>query len=146
MPNTIALKHSKEMTIRQKNYYNPKIVLNWNMSTQYKLCNGTTGTVKDIIFAEGENPSTHLPIAIVIEFPLYDGPAFFDNVIDPLTPQDRLLKTDRSGYHYHHKQLHGTLIKKLEKGPPSSPGTCYICYDFSCYIIIKIAYSKWYYI
>ncbi len=66
---------------------NSKIVLNWNMSTQYKLCNGTTGTVKDIIFAAGENPSTHLPIAIVIEFPLYDGPAFFDNVIDPLTGQ-----------------------------------------------------------
>ncbi len=47
----IDAKHNQTKKLQPTFYVsvNSKIVLNWNMSTQYKLCNnGTTGTVKDI--------------------------------------------------------------------------------------------------
>ena len=40
--------------------------------------NGSTGTIKDFIYPVGTSPP-QLPSYIVIEFPLYDGPNFFDN-------------------------------------------------------------------
>lgn len=47
-----------------------KLVLNWNISTRYKLVNGSTGIVKDIVFSEGESPPENLPLMIVMEYPL----------------------------------------------------------------------------
>jgi len=62
-----------------------KVLLNWNLSTKHKLVNGTTGIVKDILFEHNSSPPDALPLAIIVDFPAYQGPAFFDNIVDPIT-------------------------------------------------------------
>jgi hypothetical protein len=61
---------------------NSKVLLLWNINISYKLVNGTTGIVKDILFSENEHPTKDIPIyIIVIHFPAYKGPSFFQNYI-----------------------------------------------------------------
>ena len=57
--------------------------------------NGSTGIVKDILFSQNiENrPPDTLPLSIVVEFPSYSGPPYFDNVHDPTSNE---LLEDRS--------------------------------------------------
>ena len=63
---------------------NSKILLLHNISTRYKLVNGSTGTIMDFIYNEGNNPP-QLPTYIVIDFPSYNGPNFFDDDLDKKT-------------------------------------------------------------
>ena len=50
------------------------------------LCNGSTGTVVDIIFAENHNPPD-LPIAVLVKFDNYCGPSFSNMPFCvPITP------------------------------------------------------------
>ena len=58
-----------------------KILLLHNISTTFKLVNGSTGTIMDFIYNEGTNPPL-LPSYIVIDFPTYNGPSFFGDDID----------------------------------------------------------------
>jgi ATP-dependent exoDNAse (exonuclease V) alpha subunit len=81
-----AFKGNEEQTKRLSTVMyigvNSKVMLTWNLCTHNNLVNGSTGIVKDIIFDEGSTPPDKLPITIVVEFPQYRGPAFFNNVIN----------------------------------------------------------------
>jgi ATP-dependent DNA helicase PIF1 len=55
-----------------------KVMLTNNLWQQVGLCNGTRGTVDNLLYAEGQKPPS-LPIAIIVDFPDYSGPAFFSN-------------------------------------------------------------------
>ena len=50
-------------------------MLTSNLWQKTGLCNGATGTVKDIIYANNQNPPS-LPISVLVEFKKYKGLAF----------------------------------------------------------------------
>ena len=52
-----------------------KVMLSLNLWTDAGLCNGATGTVTDIIYAQGQKPPV-LPIAVMVCFDNYQGPSF----------------------------------------------------------------------
>lgn len=53
-----------------------RVMLTHNLWTEAGLCNGTMGTVKDLIFSENHT-SPLLPVAIVVQFDNdYIGPSF----------------------------------------------------------------------
>lgn len=48
-----------------------------NFQPSWGLHNGACGTVEEIIFSKGESPNTgHMPLYVVVNFPLYCGPAW----------------------------------------------------------------------
>ena len=49
-----------------------------NLWSSVGLCNGATGTVVDIIYQNNQQPPD-LPIAVIVEFDKYRGPAFNEN-------------------------------------------------------------------
>ena len=54
------------------------VVLTTNLWTAAKLCNGSTGFIKLIIYHEKESASAgHRPAMVVVDFPAYIGPALF---------------------------------------------------------------------
>ncbi|KAK3910679.1 ATP-dependent DNA helicase PIF7 [Frankliniella fusca] len=60
-----------------------KIMLRANLWLREKLCNGTVGTVHDIIFA----PQSETPYVILCEFPSYNGPSIIPGTkIVPIKP------------------------------------------------------------
>ena len=52
-------------------------VLTKNQCVFFKLNNGARGTIVAFLFKPGEQPPQHFPVAAVVSFPAYDGPAFF---------------------------------------------------------------------
>ena len=59
---------------------NARVMLTRNLWTEAGLCNGTMGTIKDIIFPENYGP-TMLPIAIIVQFDNdYIGPSFCHDI------------------------------------------------------------------
>jgi len=63
---------------------NSKVLLTWNLNVTLKLVNGSTGIIKDIIFAPNTSAVTDLPIAIIVEFAQYSGRRFFEDRITNL--------------------------------------------------------------
>ena len=55
-----------------------RVMLTMNLWSSVGLCNGATGTVVDFIFQNNRQPPD-LPIAVMVEFEYYRGPAFDDN-------------------------------------------------------------------
>lgn len=61
-----------------------RVMLTHNLWTEAGLCDGTMGTVKDIIFSENHS-SPVLPIAIIIQFDNdYTGPSFCKDTVSKL--------------------------------------------------------------
>ena len=64
------------------------VMLTMNLWPSVGLCNGSTGTVVDIIYAVDHQPPD-LPIAVVVKFDQYTGPAFANQTscvpIPPIT-------------------------------------------------------------
>ena len=61
-----------------------RVILIHNLAVEFGLMNGTQGIVQQIVFAKGyhprhEDPKYRMPEAIVIDFPKYAGPTFFDD-------------------------------------------------------------------
>ena len=52
-----------------------KVMLTSNLWQQAGLCNGTTGIIDNILYAQGQQPP-NLPIAVLINFPQYSGRHF----------------------------------------------------------------------
>ena len=78
-------------------------MLLWNVSLDTGLVNGSTGTILDFIYAPGvvsPSPPTH----IVIDFPDYRGPAFYDDPARrtwvPLAPQMFEWDDSKNNSHY----------------------------------------------
>ena len=65
-----------------------RIILTHNLAVEQGLMNGTQGVIKEIVFRPGdhpnhEDPDRRMPEAIIIDFPKYVGPAFFDTTAHP---------------------------------------------------------------
>ena len=58
------------------------VMLTSNLWQEVGLCNGTVGTVQELLF-HSDKPPPCLPIAVLVHFPHYRGPAFIDD--DPLS-------------------------------------------------------------
>ena len=61
-----------------------RVILIHNLAVEFGLMNGTQGVVKQIVFATGchprhEDERYRMPEAIVVDFPKYAGPTFFDD-------------------------------------------------------------------
>ena len=61
-----------------------RVLLIHNLHVAYGLMNGTQGTVKRVVFKPGghpnhENIDLRFPHCLIIDFPEYEGPAFFDD-------------------------------------------------------------------
>ena len=63
-----------------------RVMLTMNLWTDAGLCNGATGTVTEIVFADDQQPPS-LPVAVVVHFDNYKGPSFssFPNCV-PICP------------------------------------------------------------
>ena len=53
------------------------VMLTMNLWAEVGLCNGATGKVIDIVYAENHS-SPNLPIAVIVQFDCYTGPSFID--------------------------------------------------------------------
>lgn len=73
-----------------------KVMLTMNLWPSVGLCNGSTGQVIDIIYAENHRPPD-LPIAVIVRFDDYVGPSF-SNMKDcvPITPVTASVHIDNS--------------------------------------------------
>ena len=61
-----------------------RVILIDNLAVEYGLMNGTQGIVKQIIFESGHharhnNPYMRMPSAVIVDFPKYAGPRFYDD-------------------------------------------------------------------
>ena len=61
-----------------------RVILIHNLAVEYGLMNGTQGIIKEIVYAPGSNPNhveraRRMPTAIVVDFPKYEGPIFFND-------------------------------------------------------------------
>jgi hypothetical protein len=66
IPKTALLCHGAKVSLENKNF-----------CPQWGLHNGATGTVDEIVFAQGETPNEgHLPMYVVVNFPQYTGPTW----------------------------------------------------------------------
>lgn len=63
------------------------VMLTANLWQQVGLCNGAAGTVHQILYQEGHSPPS-LPIAVLVDFPNYSGPPFFEDrpICIPIPP------------------------------------------------------------
>ena len=62
-----------------------RVLLVHNLHVAYGLMNGTQGTVKRIVFKPGggpnqDTPDLNFPQCLIVDFPEYEGPAFFEDV------------------------------------------------------------------
>ena len=55
-----------------------KVMLNMNLWTYVGLCNGATGTVVDLIYADNQQPPD-LSIVVILQFDDYRGPSINDS-------------------------------------------------------------------
>ena len=84
-----------------------RVMLARNLWTRVGLCNGTMGTVKDIIFAQNQRPPM-LPIAVIVQFDKddYIGPSFCENMPNcvPIFPVTSHIN-DTNGLNLERQQL-----------------------------------------
>jgi ATP-dependent exoDNAse (exonuclease V) alpha subunit len=59
-------------------------MLTANLWTENGLVNGSLGTIRDIVWEEGKDPSKDLPLAIMVDFDGYKGPFFEDTGTVPV--------------------------------------------------------------
>ena len=65
-----------------------RVMLRTNLWTEAGLVNGSVGTIQEIVFEENKGPPS-LPIAIMVEFDNYSGPAILtkdDKRLVPISP------------------------------------------------------------
>ena len=65
-----------------------RVILTHNLAVEQGLMNGTQGVIKEIVFGPGDHPNHddpahRMPQSIIIEFPQYVGPPFFDTTLHP---------------------------------------------------------------
>jgi ATP-dependent DNA helicase PIF1 len=56
-----------------------RVMLTKNLWTEHGLVNGAMGTVRDIFWKAGQNPTTDMPYGLMVEFDSYGGPVFSSN-------------------------------------------------------------------
>ena len=75
-----------------------RVILIHNLAVEHGLMNGTRGVLKEIVYAPGAHPNheeylQRMPTALVVDFPQYAGPRFYDDpgkkTWVPLYPSER---------------------------------------------------------
>ena len=82
-----------------------RVMLTRNLWTEKGLCNGSMGTVVDIVYKEGDHPPA-LPIAVIVQFDdTYTGPSFRSDIPRsvPIIPQTN--ESDLYGSSHERQQL-----------------------------------------
>ena len=75
-------------------------MLTRNLWTDVGLCNGTMGTVIDIIYSEGLGPPA-LPIAAIVQFDdSYIGPSIFEHISNCVPIKLVISTSDTLGSNY----------------------------------------------
>lgn len=74
------------------------VMLTMNLWSEVGLCNGATGKVIDIVYADNHSPP-NLPIAVIVQFDYYTGPSFIETLpkcvpIPPITVTYQSLDTN----------------------------------------------------
>ena len=79
-----------------------KVMLTMNLWSQVGLCNGATGIVRHIIYENNHHPPD-LPVAVIVAFDNYRGPAFIDAQPSyvPICPVTVSLQSQKS---FHERQ------------------------------------------
>lgn len=72
-----VMKHNNSVIYYISHINNAKIVLLHNLSANYGLVNGAVGEVKDFVYLNNDSPP-NLPTYIIVDFPSYTGPSFFE--------------------------------------------------------------------
>ena len=78
------------------------VMLTMNLWPEVGLCNGATGKVVDIIFAENHSPPD-LPIAVMVKFDYYTGPSFTE-LLSKCVPVCPMTVTSHSLDTFHERQ------------------------------------------
>ena len=78
------------------------VMLTMNLWPEVGLCNGATGRVIDIIYADNHSPP-NLPIAVIVQFDHYTGPSFFD-FLPKCVPICPITITSKSLDNFHERQ------------------------------------------
>ena len=81
-----------------------QVMLTANLWIEAGLCNGSAGVVHKILYQEGQAPP-HLPIAILVDFDNYTGPAFLLNRPKCLPIPPLLAEWTSSGKHHSRQQF-----------------------------------------
>ena len=79
-----------------------RVMLTINLWSSVGLCNGVTGTVVDIIDQNNHQPPD-LPIAVIVEFENYRGPAFNENQL-LCVPTYPITVTSQTEFGFHERQ------------------------------------------
>jgi len=66
-----------------------RVMLTDNIWVENGLVNGSMGTVRDIVWNEGQDPTKDMPVAIMVEVDDYDGPKFPGTNYIPIFPVTR---------------------------------------------------------
>jgi hypothetical protein len=66
-----------------------RVMLTDNLWVENGLVNGSMGTVRDIVWNEGQDPTKDMPVAIMVEVDDYDGPKFPGTNYIPIFPVTR---------------------------------------------------------
>lgn len=66
-----------------------RVMLTDNLWVENGLVNGSMGTVRDIVWNEGQDPTKDMPVAIMVEIDDYEGPKFPGTNYTPIFPVTR---------------------------------------------------------
>ncbi|KAI3870675.1 hypothetical protein MKW92_016830 [Papaver armeniacum] len=55
-----------------------RVMLRKNLSTQYGLVNGSTGTVVDVLYLDGKKPPGDMHVSVMVKFDKYIGPQVYE--------------------------------------------------------------------
>ncbi|XP_028418786.1 uncharacterized protein LOC114544315 isoform X2 [Dendronephthya gigantea] len=81
-----------------------EVMLTCNLWAEVGLCNGSFGTVEQFWFAENMGPP-NLPIAVLVHFPAYSGPAFLQECSKCIPVPPRLFEWMADGKYLSRQQL-----------------------------------------
>ena len=81
-----------------------EVKLTCNLWAEVGLCNGSFGTVKQFWFAENIGPP-NLPIAVLVHFPAYSGPAFLQECTKCIPVPPRVFEWSADGKFLSKQQL-----------------------------------------
>ena len=80
-----------------------KVMLNMNLGSQVGLFNGATGILRHIIYDNNHHPPD-LPVAVIVDFDNYRGPAFIDAQLSSGVPICPVTVSVESQNSFHERQ------------------------------------------
>ena len=89
-----------------------KVVLTCNLWAEVGLCNDSFGTIEHIWFAENMGPP-NLPVAVLVHFHNYSGPAFLTTCSKCIPVPPSLFQWVADGKHMSRQQVHSQRLSLI---------------------------------